>query len=111
MKIHEAPWQRRFRKTAGIGAGDEYTGETFTENPISDSIDDDGEERGNKTMPYPGYGSWTGGSDAQFAQYDPKFYIMDEEGGRPKKRTEEFDLNDIEDTVEGPFEDTYPVNP
>jgi len=114
MKIHEAPWQRRFRLTASVEAGNDVS-TSFTETSVYDSIDDDGQERGSETMPFPGYEAWTEGSDAQFVQYDPKFYTYDATGGKPKPKPDEdeddpFDLDNLEDAVEGPFEGTYPIN-
>jgi len=110
MKIYEAPWQRRFRKTAEISAGGKYGGSVFVESIVHQRVDNDGNDTGSETMPFPGKLAWTSGEESMFVQYDPKFYNMDSTGGTPKPKSDGYDVGTLEDAVEGPFEAQYPIN-
>ena len=115
MRLYEAPWQKRFRRTAGITAAQDYTGQLFVESEVYQRVDPATlQDAGRPTMPFPGREAWKSKDGASFVCYDSVFYELDANGGRPKPRGENpdetFNLDQLNDPVENKFEDRYPVN-
>ena len=113
MRIYEAPWQHRYRRTASVDAGQEYS-QPFEESDVPVSVDSTGADSDLKAMPFPGREAWKFKSEAEFVQYEDEFYTLDATGGKPLPRgddvDETYDLGKVPDIVASVFEGRYPVN-
>lgn len=115
VRIFEAPWQQRFRRTQETQAGDKFSGPLFVEKDVYPRVNPNTlQNEGRPTMPYPGYEAWEGAAGAVFVSHDDVFYSMDRNGGKPIPRgtnvDESYALSKLKTPVESVFKDRYPVN-
>jgi hypothetical protein len=113
IKIYEAPWQRRFRLTAGVNAEGKY-GTVWEEPMVYGRVTPEGADDENRpTMPYPGKEAWEDGTSGVYVQVDPQFYEMDANGGHPVARGEKgknYDKVEPPAEQDGAFKERYPTN-
>lgn len=109
-RIVEATWQKRFRHTAGVSAGQDYTGTTFEFTGVLEPLTKAGQPvgEGTPTMHYPGYHAWEEASAETFVQYDDAFYDWEKGVPRPGK---DLDVAGVSPApISGPGKGRYPVN-